>query len=180
MGFKDLDEWKKALIAFVLSYALLFALQALLSGFGILGSWSNNITFYLYPIPGFFFAYLSIDWIAEFFETKIVKKPWFVIIFIILALLAWHVALTFYFQNNIVLELRQNQQYLNGGEIQFSAACKIPALQEGMTRNETLESFGIAHCLTAQDFVNQFKASAYLVFILSAILGWASNLLIRK
>lgn len=176
MGFKELDEWKKALIAFAISYAILYALQAVLGSFG-LRQWNNNPTFYIMPIVGFFFAYLSIDWIAEFFETSFVKKPWFVIVFLIIALLAWHAALTFYMQNNVVLELKSNQQYQQGGALQFSEACKI---LEGQKRNETLDSFGIASCLTGEKFWNELKASAYLVFIIAAVFGWAASLMIKE
>ncbi|HIH21057.1 MAG: hypothetical protein J4478_04145 [Candidatus Diapherotrites archaeon] len=180
MGFKELKEWQKVAIAFAGSYILLFALQALLSGAGLLGSWENIPTFYLLPIPGFFFAYLAVEHAAGFFETDFIKKPWFVIIFLIMALLAWHVALVFYTQNNISLSLQQNQQYLDGEELQFSTNCKLSKLSEGAERNLTWDSFRVSHCLIAEQYWQQLKTSAYLVFILSAILGWASSILIKK
>lgn len=173
-----LKEWHKVLIAFVITYIVLFALQALLSGIGILGAWANNPSFYLLAIPGFFLAFFATEWIEGFFETGIVKKSWFVILILVLALLAWWMALAFYFQNNIALELKSNQTYINGGELQFSAGCKIPALAEGAKRNSTMDSFGMAGCLAGEQFLDQLKNSPYLIFILAAIAGWASSIAI--
>lgn len=173
-----LKEWHKTAIAFIASYAILYALQALFSGSGILGAWNSGQywipTFYIMPIAGFFFAYYAADWLEGFFETKYAKHPAALAAFIIIALLAWHVALTFYFQNNVALALTDNQQYLNGEAVQFSEGCKAAASDSGK-RNAFLDSYGIGSCLASESYWGQLKDNPYLIFVIAAALGWTAN-----
>jgi len=173
-----LKEWQKLAIAFIASYIILYALQALLSGNGIMAAWNSGNywipTFYIMPIVGFFFAYYATEWAEEYFETKYAKHPAMLVLFIIAALLAWHIALTFYFQNNVALSLESNQQYINGDAVQFSETCKIAAL-EGGKRNAFLDSFGIAGCLAGESDWSQLNNNPYLIFIIAAAFGWTAN-----
>ena len=176
---KELKEWHKVAIAFIVSYIILYVLQALLSGAGILTSWNSGNywipTFYIMPIVGFFFAYYATEWAEGFFETKLAKNPAILVLFIIAALIAWHVALTFYFQNNASLALAINQQYINGDAIQFSETCKIAALSDSGKRNAFMDSFGIGNCLAGESDWNQLKNNPYLTFMIAAAFGWAAN-----
>ncbi|MDO8647149.1 MAG: hypothetical protein Q7R70_01905 [Candidatus Diapherotrites archaeon] len=192
----ELKEWQKVAIAFAITYIALFAAQALLSGNSIISAWANNPTFYLIPIVGFFFAYFAVGWIEDYFElkdgqdyagywkffhpkNKQTRTLQFLIIVIILGLLAWFVAISFYMQNNVSLELRSNQQYIDGQELQFSQACKINALEGNSKRNAFFDSFGVSNCLAGGMFVDQLKASPYLIFIIAIIFGIGAFLLIN-
>lgn len=54
---------------------------------------------YVMPLAGFFFVYLSIDWIDKHFETKLSHSVAFPIILVVFSLVAFWLAAYIYFQN---------------------------------------------------------------------------------
>ena len=90
---------------FLLSYALLFAMGMAQSAIGAIVANIPVINlffpitsfvspmYYLLPIVGFFFTYFIIDWANNYFETKFVLSPFFLLLMIVLYLLALYIAL---------------------------------------------------------------------------------------
>lgn len=143
---ENTKKYARVAVLFIISYAVLYALSAL----NILGQW-NSLMYYLMPVPGFFLAYLGLDWFDEYFNFKTTSAKGFIafaVVFFIVAVIAYYIALVFYYQNNVFLSsLGQGQQ---------------PALFDTIAQ--------------AADYVNtlfwtELKQSAYLVFALAAILG---------
>lgn len=71
----------------------------------------------LIPFAGFFFIYFLIDWINDFFESKIAFTLWFPLLFFVLSLIAWQIILMVYFGNISFLN--------NNVDIPFDALSKF-------------------------------------------------------
>lgn len=143
----QLNKNYKILIGFIASYAVLFALQAL----KWTGSWGNTPTYYLLPIPGFFLMYYLSGWIGEYFEAKFHKHPAFAALIVILLVLGFYIALTFFYHNNFTLS---GQSYVDA----FS-----PAMEK-----------------TNSVFWNELKESTFLMFALSVLFGWITYYFIER
>ncbi len=180
-----MKKWQRTLVYFAVSYALLFMLQFILVSSGTLASWGRTPTFYLMPFAGFFLVFFGLKELEGILNIDFAKKSLgtlAIVGFIVLFLLAWHVALSFYFQNNFFLQLSQSPEYNAGQGITVSETCSLPAIGETgkQSRNIWLDSLGLGNCVTGTEFWGQLGQSTYLVFALSGLLGAAFSIVDRK
>ncbi|MFH1695518.1 MAG: hypothetical protein ABH850_03790 [Candidatus Micrarchaeota archaeon] len=68
-----------------------------------------DYTFFLMPLIGFFFIYLLIDWINDYFETDFAKTIYFPLLFVVLSFIAFYVQLYWYYSNLASLAAAQGQ-----------------------------------------------------------------------
>ena len=95
----------------VITYAILFALSAAyptISGIPIIGLFLSipgfsSPMFFTMPFFGFFALFLLVDWANEYFETKAAMSPLFPVLFFVLSLCAYYVALYWYVANFVAL-----------------------------------------------------------------------------
>ncbi|AJF60705.1 MAG: hypothetical protein J4224_01455 [Candidatus Diapherotrites archaeon] len=150
----------KVVFLFILSYILLYSLGAVfgaLTGFRDWGFTTNifklDYFYFLIPIPAFFFMFFLVDWIEQYFETKLTRNFIFPVFFVALALIAYYVAV-FWFYCNLFSLAEESVCSANGS----SAAMQY----------------------VSQTFVSSLLQSPYIIFVLAAVLGWLSKLLVER
>jgi len=148
----------KIIVLFIVFYAVLYFLPYLtpLHKWDFWGITRADYTFFLIPIPGFFFLYFLIDWIDKFFETESGHTPVLPLIFVILSFIAFYAQLYFYWGNFASLQ---------GGSTKV-----IIWLFSQPTATECAGNI----CL---DYFNYLVSSAFLVFVFAGIFGWLSHMI---
>ena len=109
----------KLAFLFILTYLILYFLPAITKAIvpeSALHEWGFTLnpsmldyTFYLMPLIGFFFIYLLIDWINDFFKTEFASNIYFPLLFVVLSFLAFYVQLYWYYSNLATLAAAQGQ-----------------------------------------------------------------------
>jgi len=166
------DRPLKLLVLFVVGYIILYFLPGITGAFDFLPSmhpWGDlsvgfgnlDYMFFLIPVPGFFLIYLLIGWMDEYFNTEFGHSLWFPIVFFLMAILAFYVAI--FWQNCNLYTLNPS---IGGSVIPFTG-CSSEAAGK------------LLPLLTAQ-FGELLKESAFLIFVLAGILGWASKMILEK
>ena len=178
MGYKNAG---KLIFLFLLSYAVLFMLGAFnqITGFG---GWNfsadlSRLDFFyaLPPISAFFFMYFLVGWIETYFETKFTRTVWFGFSLFILSIIAYYVSL-FWFYCNICSSEGANQtsQFL-------SQIVPIKNVLINFLTDFPIEFIGqFFNSLLSTQFVALFLSNPYIIFVLGAIFGWASRLIILR
>lgn len=148
----ELKKWHKVLIFFLLSYLATFLIDVFLNlDKGILGVWSRNPTYVLFPVLGFFLVYLSIPYFNEYFKTKFFQHPAFGFLFFILGIFAFWIVLVVFVQNNFTL----------------SGQNPLEALKSSID-------------YVGPIFWEQFFSQAYLVFLLSGTIAAFSRIAVER
>lgn len=179
------DLFLKVVFIFVASYVLLFVLGAL-SSFTGLRDWGFTLDFFrldyfffLIPIPGFFIMFFLIDWIEEFFETRFTRRPWFVVFFLLLGVLAFYIATFWYFCNLLSLN-DATACSSTGANNTFQYLSSVVDHKNAMINflSTALPGFlsSFFSSLLKTNFVKLFLESAYIVFLLAGVLGWGAKM----
>ncbi|MFH1752393.1 MAG: hypothetical protein ABH821_05660 [archaeon] len=87
-------KWFQLLVLFILFYTVMY----FVSTFTEIQNWDSPM-FYLIPIPAFFFLYFLVDWVNETYKTKLGLQVWYPIAFLVVSLLAYFVAVYWYYHN---------------------------------------------------------------------------------
>lgn len=111
--------------------------------------------YFLLPVVGFFTIYLLIDWINEQFKTQAGFKAWLPLVFIILSMFAFYIALYWYWCNAFSL-----------GVIDATACTS-----EGSKKTAEFLS---------GNYPNLLRQSAFNLFILAGTLGWLAKFAIKE
>jgi len=158
-GFPFLNSYSplRTVVLFALSYIITWVAVT------VLGNPWDSPAYFLMPIPAFIFMYYSIDWIESFFELDEFFETLFIFVFIVLAFLAFIIAVSVYQFNIYTLTLDGNPQLkeLKIGFIEFMLGGKLSNGQVFEGRN--------------LDFLGEFIKSSYFVFVVSATLAWFSR-----
>ncbi len=160
------NEWLFVLPFFIISYMIVYALSLLsrvlvepLQGTALefmipLMKWAEWVSpmYFLMPIVGFFFVFLSIEWAIDFFDSSVLLKS-FPIVFIIFCIVSFWVSLLFF---------------------------NLPNALAGYPINVCFPScFG--HSGNGFiDYWHELKNSAFWLFFLSGLMGWVSFSLKEK
>ena len=179
------DVFLKVAFIFVVSYLSLFFLGAL-SGITGLHDWGFTIDifrldyfYFLIPVPGFFMLFFLIDWIEEFFETRFTRSLWFPVFFFLLGVLAFYIATFWLFCN--LLSLNDNTACSSAGAnntFQFLLAVVDHKNVFINFLSTALPGFlsSFFSSLLKTNFVKLFLESAYIVFLLAGVFGWAAKM----
>ena len=184
----------KLFVLFALSYLILFFLAnwaTISSSTDITGfrhwNFSSNIftwdySFFFLPIAGFFLMYLAIDWIESFFETKFLRSPFFLVFVILLSFAAFFVAVFWLDCNLVSLSTDPGTKSIctqNGANTTMQILS-----QHQEQRNIFLKTISSVLPFTSPwlstNFMNEYLQSPYFMFVLGAIFGWASRLILDK
>ncbi len=158
-------------ILLVVSYVFLYLLYASLSflpkwdGYGqsfFSGKPFDGYVFvdpllWLIPLIGFLFAWVSISWYLRHFKDEQILSVPFALGFVIISYVTFFIALFGYFWNNAFLT----------------------AMVQGKP-SPGFYSFGPTWAFVSSHFVEQLLPSPYFLFVLSALLGWVSYVLIHS
>lgn len=162
---------QKAIVLLLVSYVFLYFLYLFLDflpkwdGYGtafLSGGASNAYVFVdplfgLMPLIGFAFAWLSISWYLRRFKDESILTVPYALGFVILSYVTYFIALFGYFWNNAFLT----------------------AMVQGRP-NPGFFSFGPTWAFVSSNFVDQLLPSAFFLFVLSALLGWVSYVVIHS
>ena len=162
---------EKTVVLFVLSYVLLYVLYAIVSflpkwdayGYRILSG--QALTGYLFvdplylfiPFVGFFLMIAGLSWAHRLFKDERLFSIFFAFGFIVVSYFAFFVALVGYFWNNAFL-LAQSQGVAGAGFVSF-----------GQTVGFVIENFW-----------DRLLGSPYFLFVLAALLGWVSFVIVHN
>lgn len=161
----------QTIILFVISYILLYLTYAL---FDFLPKWDaygfrflrgDPLTGYLFidplflgiPFIGFGLMWVAIRWSLHTFKDEQILSIPFALGFVVLSYLAYFVAMVMYYWNNAYLLL----------------------LSQGNS-SPTMKSLSMAIDFVFTNFLEQILQSPFFVFILSALLGWVSFVLVHR
>ncbi len=161
----------KALGLFVLSYVLLYFAYVWLDflpkwdGYGSTILHGQKLQGYLFvdplflflPFVGFSLMWLALSGYSRHFKDDFLLSIPFALVFVVVSYLAYFVALIGYFWNNAYLV----------------------ALAQGKS-DAGFSSFGITFNFAVENFMDQLLKSPFFVFVLSALLGWVSFVIIHK
>ncbi len=181
--------WQKILFIFLLSYVILYLLSAFndltgFSGWGLtLDIFRIDYLYYLMPIPGFFIIFFLIDWIEDFFQTKFTRTPWFPVSFFVLGLIAFYIAIFWYFCNLLSINDASFCSPAGSSNTLNFLSAVVPSQNVLISFLSTsLPGFlsGFFSSLLSTNFVKFFIESAYIIFLLAGIFGWAAKLVYFK
>lgn len=161
----------KALILLLVSYVFLYLLYLGLDflpkwdGYGtsiLSGAPSTGYVFvdpllWLIPLIGFVFTWLSISWYLRHFKDEQILSVPFALGFVIVSYATFFIALFGFFWNNAFLT----------------------AMVQGRP-NPGFYSFGPTWAFVSSNFVDQLLPSPFFLFVLSALLGWVSYVVIHS
>lgn len=168
------EKLAKLLFLFLLSYALIYALQVVLPDCGerafiCTHKWGFTLDitmidyqFYLLPVVGFFFSYLAISWINDFFETKYAASWPYPVVAVVFSLVAFWVQLFWLFCNFRTIDQPLGQ------------ADAIPFFYCNAAGAAKTNAF------LAENFWKLFFDSSFFPFVLAMILGWAAHMVLEK
>jgi signal transduction histidine kinase len=166
----------KLAVLFLSSYVLLYFLPAVSKALfpsAALHEWGFTLnpsmldyTFYLMPFVGFFFIYLLIDWINDFFQTKFASTVFFPLLFVVLSFVAFYVQLYWYYSNIVALAKAAGQNLVLN--LSLDSGCQpVISLVNGV------RTYNVC-------FWNTLREDAFLVFVFAGLLGWASYKIMEK
>jgi len=95
----------KLAVLFILFYAVLFVLSNILN-LGLI-KWGNNPMYLLMPFIGFFFVFISVDYIDKYLEIKFANTIFFPLAFIIACFVSYWIVVYWYLGN--VAQLNNSQ-----------------------------------------------------------------------
>lgn len=176
------DTFLKVGFVFLASYAFLYVLGSLSSLTGMhnwgftLDLFRLDYLYFLIPIPGFFMMFLLIDWVEEFFSTRFTRTAWFGVFFLCLAVVAFYVAVFWYYCNGITLNMGEQSACSANGASQTIQFLSAKAPNSNILLNFLSGVFQPFSSILMTNFSKLFLESAYLVFVLAGILGWLAKL----
>lgn len=183
------QSFAKVLFLFLISYVLLFVLSVFSSVSGF-GGW--NVSFdlsridYFYalaPVCGFFLMFFLIDWVEKYFDTRFTRSPWFGLMVFVLAVIAYYVALFWFYCNLFSLAQTSVCSPEGANQTYGFLARQVPV------KNMVLDFLigipvqavsGFFTGLLKTEFVGSFLSSPYILFVLSVLFGWASKLFLGR
>ncbi|GEM_PF-2029627 len=185
----DLNNSLKVMFIFLASYFFLFLLSVFnsstgFSGWNISSDLSRLGFFYiLIPIPGFFIMFFLFDWIEEFFETRFTRTFWFPLLIFVLGVVAFYIAVFWYFCN--ILSLNEGSFCsANGSSQTFGYLSGIADTRNILINflSKSMPGFlsGFFASLLSTNFIATFLQSAYILFLLSLVFGWAGKMIYLK
>ena len=184
----------KLLLLFALSYLIIFFLAnwaSISNSTDITGlrewSFSSNIFMWDYslfflPIAGFFLMYLLIDWAESYFETKFMRSAWFPVFVIILSFVAFFLAVFWLECNLISMSTDPGTKSIctqKGAEATMGLLLQH-ANQNNILLKTTSSLLTFTSPWLSSNFTNEFLRSPYFMFVLGALFGWASKLILDK
>ena len=107
----DANKYVIGIFLFVLSYGALFALgsarnalRPVFANIPVLNVFFpfpefSSLMYLLMPVAGFFFIFLLVDWLNQYFEKKPGFSPLLPVVFFVVALAAFYIALFWYIGN---------------------------------------------------------------------------------
>jgi len=184
----------KLIVLFILSYLVLFFLAnwpLMSNSQDITGlrhwNFSSNIftwdySLFFLPIAGFFLMYLAIDWIESYFETKFLRSIFFPVFVIVISFMAFFIAVFWLDCNLVSLNTDPGTKSIC---TQKGAEATMQILSQHQDqRNILLKTISSALPFTAPwlstIFMNEYLQSPYFVFVLGALFGWGSKLILDK
>ncbi|MFH1544738.1 MAG: hypothetical protein ABIE23_01425 [archaeon] len=167
----DKKKTVKIIILFIITYTVLYFLPFItpLKQWEFTSLMQANYLFFLIPFPAFFFMYLIIDWVNEYFETNLAHNPVFPLLFVILCFAAFYVQIGWYYGNLAVLS--SNSQTMVSAAVSLDPACS------GSTQFLTVDS---THQVISICYWNNLIENAFLVFVFAGIAGWLSFMITEK
>ncbi len=120
-------------VLFLFSYGVLFALSAVRdaveSAVGKIPvlNWFlpfppfDSPMYFLLPVVGFFFIYFIVDWVNEYYETRFALSPWFLLLFVAVALVAFYISLFWLFAEYARYQGKAFPEFDFWGELKGSA-----------------------------------------------------------
>jgi len=179
----------KLIFLFLISYVILFLLSVFnsISGFGgwaVTADLSKIDYFYvLAPISGFFFMFFLVSWAEKYFETKFLRNPLFGVLFLFLSVVAYYVSLFWFYCN--LFSLAQTSVCSSEGSAQTTNY-----LSSLVPNNNLIANFfsdlpidfigGFFNSILRTQFMSLFLSGPYIIFILAALFGWVSRLILFK
>ena len=184
----------KLLVLFVLSYLILFFLAnwaSISNSTDITGlrGWSFSMNLFMWdyslffmPIAGFFLMYLLVDWVESFFETKFMRSLWFPVFVLILSFTAFFVSV-FWLECNLIAQSTApgtKSICTRNGATATMGVLTQHANQPNIILKTFVSFFQFTDPWLSSNFTNEFLRSPYFVFVLGALFGWASKLILDK
>ncbi|MDO8634378.1 MAG: hypothetical protein Q7K34_03760 [archaeon] len=181
------DNALKIGFVFIVSYVFLFVLSSVNSWTGFtkwhatLDIFRLDYLFALMPVAGFFFMFFLIDWIEAFFETRFTRTPWFAVFVLVMGVVAFYIASFWFFCN--VFGFSTNEACGQQG-----AKTTLEYLSSKVDTKNVVVNFlsGLPGAgpffgsFLSTSFFRLFLESAFILFLLSAVFGWAARLLYFK
>ena len=184
----------KLLVLFILSYLVLFFLanwSQMSSSQDITGlrhwNFSSNIftwdySLFFLPIAGFFFMYLAIDWIESFFETKFLRSIFFPVFVIVISFVAFFVAVFWLDCNLISLNTDPGTKSIctqKGADTTMQILLQLQE-QHNILLKTVVSILPSTGPWLSSTFTNEYLQSPYFVFVLGALFGWGSKLILDR
>ena len=189
----------KLLVIFIISYLALFLLanwQTIGNTTDITGlknwNFSPNIltwdySLFLLPIAGFFLMYLLINWVEDYFETKFTRSIGFPVLILVLSFAAFFIAVFWLNCNLVSLAISACKDFGCWCSKDGAGATMGILMQQEAQRNIILGMLSpitgiipyIGQLLSSR-FMTLYLESPYFVFIVGAIFGLASKIIIDR
>ncbi|MBI4044897.1 MAG: hypothetical protein HY392_04260 [Candidatus Diapherotrites archaeon] len=181
------DNALKIGFVFIVSYVFLFVLSSLsdLTGFRKWGLTTDifrlDYMYALLPVAGFFFMFFLVDWIESFFETRFTRTPWFGVFVLVMGIVAFYIASFWFFCNVFGFSTNEacGQQGAKNTLEYLSANADTRNVIIGFLSG--LPGVGpFFGSFLGTNFFRLFLESAFVLFLLSAVFGWAARLIYFK
>ncbi len=161
----DLKHYVLTLFLVVLTYVIIFLLSAvkgtqnipLINYFLPFNNFDSPL-YLLMPLVGFFFVFTGLPWAKEFFESNFLKSKFFPIAFILTGMIAFYVMLYFFFIGAVW-----------GTQVPMQIC-----VWDCLGQQQALQQAGLAGSVLFLDYPNELRNSAFVLFLLSGVLGWFS------
>lgn len=169
----DKKKTAKIIVLFIITYIILYFLPFItpLKQWEFTSLMQANYLFFLIPFPAFFFMYLIIDWVNEYFETKLAHSPVFPLLFIILCFMAFYVQIGWYYGNLAALHQEANPQITVSSAVSLDYSCS--GNSQVLTPDSTHQVINVCYW-------NNLTENAFLVFVFAGIAGWFSFMIVEK
>jgi hypothetical protein len=162
---------KKAILFFLVSFVLLYFFYAtqdflpkwdgygyqILKGQPLSGYLFVDPLFMFIPLVGFAFMWVALSWYLRRFKDEQILSIPFALVFVVASYTSFFIAIVGYFWNNAFL-------------VAVARGDPSPGLN----------SFGITWSFAWENFMDLLLKSPFFLFVLSAVLGWLSYILIHK
>jgi hypothetical protein len=161
----------KAGVLLLVSYVLLYLVYLLLDflpkwdGYGLVFFLSGDPAayrfvdplFWFIPLVGFMFSWLSVSWYLRHFKDESVLSIPYALGFVLVSYVVFFIAMVGYYWNNAFLT----------------------AMVQGKPSPGWM-SLGPTISFVVENFLDALLQSAYFLFILAALLGWASYVVVHS
>jgi hypothetical protein len=142
--------------------------------------------FWLMPVVGFFTMFLLVDWVNGYFETSKALSIWLPLLFFILGLAAFSVAL--YWENANYAAMQSDTQqivlpYLCYAKPDFlcpAPACDCAEIVKNINKSSSAKIDSKQLVYFNVPFWERLRISAFYLFLISGIFGWLSRYAVEK